>query len=137
MKPVNDLKTLLKEWEQIKNEIKDTECGGETFEFLSEWSSETSTAQHSLWRGCERIVELCLKINNRLNMSYSHPVIPLLAKDIYDGMSYVSHEEDLGCLTDYFYAALDQKESKAKLIKMWEREMRIIRAHPVSSGGEI
>lgn len=75
LKPVNDLKEVLKNWQRIKDEIQDTECGGETWDFLSEQiSSETSTAQHTLWSGCEKIVELCHNINNQINMAYPHPI---------------------------------------------------------------
>lgn len=74
-KPVDDLAALMKEWKRIKSVIEDTECGGETFDFLAEYSpAETGTAQHAMWRGCQQIVELCEKINNRLNMAYDHPI---------------------------------------------------------------
>lgn len=40
---------------------------------------------------------------------------------------YVINEDDLGCLNDYFYAALDQNEQKTNLIRLWEQEFGVIR----------
>lgn len=74
LKPVNNLNEITKLWQYMKSEIQDTECCGETWEFLSEWGSETSTAQHALWRGCETIVTICHKINDQINMAYPHPI---------------------------------------------------------------
>ena len=41
---------------------------------------------------------------------------------------YVALEEDLKCLEDYFLAALDQKESKSVLLRLWKRELGVIRS---------
>jgi len=83
--PTKDLKLILKNWQRIKDEIQDTECGGETWDFLAEYvNPETGTAQHALWRGCEKIVKLCLEINDQINMSYPHPIIitPVVSDEI-------------------------------------------------------
>jgi hypothetical protein len=43
---------------------------------------------------------------------------------------YICNNDDLSCLRDYFYAALDQHEFKTDLICMWEQEFGVIRARP-------
>jgi hypothetical protein len=75
LKPVNNLNEVTSLWRYMKSTIEDTECCGETWDFLSEWvNPETGTAQHALWRGCETIVAVCHKINNQINMAYPHPI---------------------------------------------------------------
>ncbi|MFA5382622.1 MAG: hypothetical protein WC356_05615 [Candidatus Micrarchaeia archaeon] len=46
---------------------------------------------------------------------------------------YICNEDDLGCLNDYFYAALDQNEPKTTLIRLWEQEFGVIRSRPHTS----
>jgi hypothetical protein len=75
LKPVNNLNEVMSLWRYMKSTIEDTECAGETWDFLSEYvNPETGTAQHALWRGCETIVTVCHKINNQINMAYPHPI---------------------------------------------------------------
>ncbi len=40
---------------------------------------------------------------------------------------YRCNEDDLGCLNDYFMAALQGEESKAALQRLWDQQMGIIR----------
>ncbi|MFA5103493.1 MAG: hypothetical protein WC525_10130 [Candidatus Thermoplasmatota archaeon] len=73
--PVKDLRKVLKNWQRIKDEIRDTECGGETWDFLAENTPpDTMTAQHALWRGCEQIIKLCHEINDQIDLPYPHPI---------------------------------------------------------------
>ena len=47
---------------------------------------------------------------------------------IDDQSNYICNDDDLNSLTDYFTAALAGEESKFRLLQMWEREIRIIKA---------
>jgi hypothetical protein len=73
--PTKDLKKVIRDWERIKHVIEDTECGGETWDYLAEDDSpETGIAQHALWRGCEEVVKLCHEINDMINLPYPHDI---------------------------------------------------------------
>ena len=49
---------------------------------------------------------------------------------------YIALEEDLGCLNDYFLAALDQKEPKLILLRLWKQEIEVVRSRPHTSGSK-
>lgn len=45
--PTKDLRKVCNLWQRIKDEIEDTECCGETFEYLWEWGSETGAIREA------------------------------------------------------------------------------------------